>query len=90
MIISEDNLLIPDNMEFLKEDFKILYSEYENMKSKENLIDFNDMLLKCYCMLNENSDIRKYYQNKFKYISTDEFQDTNNIQFEILKLLLNV
>lgn len=89
MITSEDNLLIPDNMEFLKEDLEALYYEYENMKSKENLIDFNDMLLKCYCMLNKNLDIRKYYQNKFKYISTDEFQDTNNIQFEILKLLLN-
>jgi DNA helicase-2/ATP-dependent DNA helicase PcrA len=89
MITSKDNLLIPDNMEFLKEDLEALYSEYEDMKSKENLIDFNDMLLKCYCMLNENSDIRKYYQNEFKYILVDEFQDTNNIQFEILKLLLN-
>jgi DNA helicase-2/ATP-dependent DNA helicase PcrA len=93
MISSDDPknelLLYDDSIEFLRDDLYILYSEYEKLKDNENLIDFNDMLLKCYNMLLEDEGIRKYYQNKFKYILVDEFQDTNHIQFEILKLLLN-
>lgn len=93
MVFSDDPknelLLYDDNMEFLRDDLYMLYSEYERLKENEKLIDFNDMLLKCYKMFLEDDGIRKYYQNKFKYILVDEFQDTNHIQFEILKLLLN-
>ena len=89
MITSEDELLISDSIEFLKNDLKTIYSEYERLKDNEHLIDFDDMLLKCYTMLKENPNIREYYQNQYKYILVDEFNDTNNIQFELLKLLLN-
>lgn len=89
MITYKDKLLIDDNLIWLKPDIEYLYKQYETKKEKENLIDFSDMLLKCYIMLKENEDIRLYYQNKFKYIMVDEFQDTNKIQYEILKLLVS-
>ena len=89
MITPDDELLIPENIEFLRDDLETIYFEYEKLKDNEHLIDFDDMLLKCYTMLKENSNIREYYQNQFKYILVDEFNDTNNIQFELLKLLLN-
>lgn len=89
MITYKDELLINGNSEWLRSDIEYLYKEYEIKKEKENLIDFSDMLLKCYIMLKENEDIKLYYQNKYKYIMVDEFQDTNKIQYEILKLLIN-
>jgi Superfamily I DNA and RNA helicases len=89
MVTSNDELLIDYNIKWLKDDLEYLYKQYEIKKEKENLIDFSDMLLKCYIMLKEDENIRQFYQNKFKYIMVDEFQDTNKIQYEILKLLIN-
>lgn len=89
MITIQDELLIDEGFKWLYSDLQYLYEQYEAKKEKENLIDFSDMLLKCYTMLKEDKDIRTYYQNKFKYIMVDEFQDTNKIQYEILKLLVD-
>ena len=54
---------------------------------KNNAIDFDDMLLLTVRILKENIEARKAISNKFKYILVDEFQDTNLVQFEIIKLL---
>lgn len=67
--------------------FKEIYTAYENKLRKENLIDFDDMLVFCFELLKERPDILSLWQKKFQYILIDEFQDINRVQYEIVKLL---
>ena len=60
---------------------------YEKKKSKENSLDFDDLLMKATLLLKENENIRKIYQDRFKYIHIDEYQDTNETQYMMSKLL---
>jgi DNA helicase-2/ATP-dependent DNA helicase PcrA len=71
----------------LEDKFRELYTQYEAVKNKENKLDFDDMLLWSYQLLRNNSSVRLRYQEKFRHIMVDEFQDTNQAQFEILRLL---
>lgn len=64
-----------------------VYKEYENELFKANALDFDDLLTKTYELLTKFSDVREYYQDKFKYIHVDEFQDTNTAQYKLVKLL---
>ncbi len=64
-----------------------VYERYDEYLKENNAMDFDDLLMKCKELLSEHDDVREYYANKFRYIHVDEFQDTNGIQFEILKLL---
>jgi len=61
----------------------------EDIKNKERLLDFNDILYKTKIMLDENPDISQEIKNKFKYIFIDEFQDTDKIQIDIIKSISN-
>ncbi len=67
--------------------FRKIYSEYDNRLRRANLIDFDDMLLMCHELLTERKDILEFWQNKFRYILIDEFQDINLVQYEIIRLL---
>jgi DNA helicase-2/ATP-dependent DNA helicase PcrA len=67
--------------------FRSIYHEYDKRLRRANLIDFDDMLLMCYELLTQRKDILALWQNKFKYILVDEFQDINLVQYEIVKLL---
>ena len=64
-----------------------IYERYDQYLKENNAMDFDDLLMKCYELLADHPDVRAYYADKFRYIHVDEFQDTNGIQFEILKLL---
>lgn len=63
------------------------YAEYQKELLCANAVDFDDLLVKTYELLEENADIREIYQEKFKYIHVDEFQDTNVVQYELVRLL---
>ena len=52
------------------------------------LLDFDDLLLETYYLLRDNDEVREKYQGSFQSILVDEFQDTNPVQFEILRLLI--
>jgi len=67
--------------------FRAIYQEYDKRLRRANLIDFDDMLLMCYELLTQRKDILALWQNKFRYILVDEFQDINLVQYEIVKLL---
>jgi DNA helicase-2/ATP-dependent DNA helicase PcrA len=60
---------------------------YEEKKSKENSLDFDDLLLKSTKLLKDNEEIRRKYQDKWEYIHIDEYQDTNEVQYLMSKLL---
>ncbi len=60
---------------------------YEKKLCENNAFDFDDLLFKAYKLLKENVDVRSYYNQKFKHILVDEFQDTNEIQYDLIKLL---
>lgn len=70
-----------------KEKFCQLFYEYKKNLEVEGKIDFDDMLLKCYELLTDREDILKTWQNRYKYILIDEFQDINKLQYNIIKLL---
>jgi len=66
-----------------------VWNLYEKQKTKENALDFDDLLLKATKLLKENKEIRKIYQKKWEYIHVDEYQDTNEVQYLMSKLLTN-
>ena len=66
-----------------------VYEIYQNKTKDLNAFDFGDLILFCVKLFEEHQDIRKIYQNNFKYILVDEFQDTNFIQNKWLNLIVN-
>jgi DNA helicase-2/ATP-dependent DNA helicase PcrA len=60
---------------------------YEKKKEKENSLDFDDLLLKATKLLKDNLEIRKIYQDRWQYVHIDEYQDTNEVQYLMSKLL---
>lgn len=64
-----------------------IWKIYEDKKKKENALDFDDLLSKSTTLLKENETIRKIYQDKWHYIHIDEYQDTNEAQYILSKLL---
>ena len=66
---------------------KKVYLEYEKELKQANALDFNDLLNKTYELFVTCPEVLQRYQNRFKYILVDEFQDTNKIQYDLLKLL---
>ncbi|HMW16330.1 MAG TPA: UvrD-helicase domain-containing protein [Accumulibacter sp.] len=63
------------------------YAEYESQCQREGVVDFAELLLRCFELLQRNQPLREHYQDRFRHILVDEFQDTNRLQYEWLKLL---
>lgn len=64
-----------------------IYLAYDLELKKNNALDFDDILLLVVKILEESPETLEYYQNKFKYILVDEYQDTNQVQYQLIKLL---
>ncbi|MFS0861860.1 UvrD-helicase domain-containing protein [Fredinandcohnia sp. 179-A 10B2 NHS] len=64
--------------------FKGAFTEYEKLKQERSLLNFQDLLMKTAALLKDNSEVRLYFQNKYKRLLVDEFQDTDPIQAEIM------
>jgi DNA helicase-2/ATP-dependent DNA helicase PcrA len=64
-----------------------VYAEYDKQCQREGVVDFSELLLRCYELLQRNAALREHYQERFKHILVDEFQDTNPLQYRWLKLL---
>ena len=60
---------------------------YQTRKQKANLMDYDDLLSLWLTLLQENKEIHKYYSEQFRYILVDEYQDTNRLQFELIRLM---
>ena len=67
--------------------FRAIFNEYDNRLRRSGKIDFDDMLGYCYELLKERPDILRAWQKKFRYILVDEFQDINQLQYDIVRML---
>ena len=72
------------------DDIVLIYEKYDNHLRANNALDFDDLLLQTLRLLRRDTETREYLSDKFKYILVDEFQDTNAVQYEIIKLLSSV
>ena len=70
-------------------DIAKVFAEYEIEKEKNGALDFDDLLLKTLKLFAENKEVREKWQNKFEHIMIDEYQDTNIVQYQLVKLLVN-
>ncbi len=75
--------------DFGMNDYVRVYKEYEEVLKKSNALDFDDLLLKTVELFTRCPDVLESYQERFKYIMVDEYQDTNTVQFELVRLLAN-
>lgn len=83
---SKEKGLRPSSFDKITQDVQ-LYDAYEKECQRVGCIDFAELLLRAYELLEKNQDLLEYYSNKFHYILVDEFQDTNKLQYKWLKLL---
>lgn len=78
----------PNDDLYLKTVLRV-YQAYESACEQRGLVDFTELLLRSYELLKNNANLLQHYQQRFKHILVDEFQDTNTIQYKWLKLLVN-
>lgn len=92
---AKDELITPEQYEmrahgdYTKEIYARCYREYERRLRDSNALDFDDLICKTIQLFTENEDILSYYQNRFRYIMVDEYQDTNTAQFRLISLMAN-
>ena len=73
--------------DFKSQNIAKIFEYYENTLNNNNAIDFDDMLMLCVKLLEQNAEVRKKYYDKFQHILVDEYQDTNQAQYQLVKAL---
>ena len=73
--------------DFVKRKQALVYKEYQNALKQNNALDFDDLLVKTVELFKLDKEVLDYYQERFRYIMVDEYQDTNTVQFELIRLL---
>lgn len=90
---AKDELMSPDQMEleaggdYNGKRIANVYREYQKTLKLNNALDFDDLIYKTVELLENDAEVLNYYQERFKYIMVDEYQDTNGAQFAFIKLL---
>ncbi len=90
---AKDELISPEEFalraagDFVKERQAAVYREYQALLLKNNALDFDDLIVKAVELLRQDGQVLDYYQERFRYIMVDEYQDTNTAQFQLIKLL---
>lgn len=86
-MINEEEFALQNESDFRMKPFISAYREYQARLRSNNAFDFDDLILKTVELLKYDPEVRNYYQDKFRYIMVDEYQDTNTVQFELVRLL---
>ena len=90
---AKNEMILPDEFElnaggdFAKMKIAKVYREYEAQMKANNALDFDDLLVKTVQLLQTQPDVLESYQERFRYIMVDEYQDTNTVQFQLVSLL---
>ena len=88
MVTPEDMMSqMEENNDFRMRHIANVYRRYQKRLKENNALDFDDILLKTVELLQQNEDVRTYYQQKFRYVLVDEYQDTNHLQYLFTSLL---
>ena len=74
-------------LDYRKSIISKIYKAYEKKLQESQALDFDDLLIKTVELFKNNSDVLEYYQERFKYIMVDEYQDTNGVQFQLVNML---
>lgn len=86
-LIGPDELLIRAGTNFAERKTAEIYLEYQNTLKKNNAVDFDDLICLTVELFRECPDVLEHYQERFRYIMVDEYQDTNTAQFKLISLL---
>lgn len=86
-LISPEEFLLNAGQDFRQKKVGEIYREYQNQLKKNNALDFDDLIVKTVELFQNDSQILDYYQERFRYIMVDEYQDTNTVQFKLISLL---
>ncbi|MEO1889487.1 MAG: DNA helicase II [Cycloclasticus sp.] len=78
---------IPPSSNPIEQKMLEIYAEYERACQRSGLVDFAELLLRAHELIRDNDEVRVHYQQRFKHVLVDEFQDTNTIQYAWLRLL---
>lgn len=90
---AKDELISPAEFElqamgdFTRQKIAMVYKEYQAVLRKSNALDFDDLIVKTVELFKTRPDVLESYQERFRYIMVDEYQDTNTAQFELIRLL---
>ena len=90
---AKDEMITPDDMErevkgdFNQKKIAAVYREYQAALKRNNALDFDDLLVKTVDLFEKCQDVLEAYQERFRYIMVDEYQDTNTVQFKFVSLL---
>lgn len=90
---AKDELISPEEMElnaggdFNEKKMAAVYKEYQSTLRKNNALDFDDLIVKTVELFQNYPEVLEYYQERFRYIMVDEYQDTNTAQFKFVSLL---
>ena len=86
-LIGPEEFLLNASGDFRQRRVGEIYQEYQKQLKKNNAMDFDDLIVKTVELFQNNPDVLNYYQERFKYIMVDEYQDTNLAQFKLISLL---
>lgn len=92
---AKNNLLTPTGFrnqitarsQTMQQDLNVakVYEEYQRILDKNNAVDFDDLIMKTVYLLEKNPEVKKYYNDRYKYVMIDEYQDTNPAQYRMMK-----
>lgn len=86
-LISPEEFMVNAQGDWRERKVAEVYREYQEQLKKNNALDFDDLIFKTVDLLRISQDVREYYQERFRYIMVDEYQDTNTAQFQLVSLL---
>ena len=86
-LITPEEFLLNAGADFREKKTGEIYKEYQKQLRKNNALDFDDLIVKTVELFQNNPQVLDYYQERFKYIMVDEYQDTNMAQFKLVSLL---
>ena len=86
-LISPEAFLLNAGDDFREKKIGEIYKEYQKQLKKNNALDFDDLIVKTVELFQNNPQVLDYYQERFRYIMVDEYQDTNYAQFKLVSLL---
>ncbi len=93
---AKDQLLTPDDyameagQDFRRRQIARVYEAYQQLLRESNALDFDDIIMQTVLLLEKHEEVRQAYANRFRYVSVDEFQDTNPAQLKLTELLSSV